>query len=214
MFKRVIIRSDRLLSQSCQRNRYSITIISAFSSIVQRTVHQCPCSLGFGPMLAMNVRQQLSDLLTSCETSYHALCSTTQLLTIDHSTRISCMLCGGIFKGIFIHRCMNTSIRDRPQRKFIFNHCSTPVKENNQHWWSFNTRKNKIHMIFEEDFVCMCFVLSCCYFSSRDVYDNGTLFIRPFREYSKALHAGTFACRAENSAGSIQTTSIQLKPRE
>jgi hypothetical protein len=47
-----------------------------------------------------------------------------------------------------------------------------------------------------------------------DVYENGSLFIRPFREYSKAVHAGTFVCRAENAAGSIQTTPIQLRPRK
>lgn len=47
-----------------------------------------------------------------------------------------------------------------------------------------------------------------------DVYENGSLFIRPFRDYSKSIHAGTFVCRAENAAGSIQTTPIQLKPRE
>ena len=51
-------------------------------------------------------------------------------------------------------------------------------------------------------------------FISSDVYDNGSLFIRPFRDYSKSLHAGTFICHAENAAGSIQTTPIQLKPRE
>ena len=54
-----------------------------------------------------------------------------------------------------------------------------------------------------------------CYFlSSRNVYENGSLFIRPFRDYSKSIHAGTFVCRAENAAGSIQTTPIQLKPRK
>ncbi|CAF3928053.1 unnamed protein product [Rotaria magnacalcarata] len=47
-----------------------------------------------------------------------------------------------------------------------------------------------------------------------DVYENGSLFIRPFRDYSKAIHAGKYICRAENAAGSIQTTAVQLKPRE
>ncbi len=51
-------------------------------------------------------------------------------------------------------------------------------------------------------------------FSSSDLYENGSLFIRPFRDYSKFLHAGTFICQAENAAGSVQTTPIQLKPRE
>ncbi|UJR35713.1 hypothetical protein I4U23_028463 [Adineta vaga] len=45
------------------------------------------------------------------------------------------------------------------------------------------------------------------------VYQNGSLYIRPFREYQKSIHAGIFVCRAENAAGSIQTTPIQLKPQ-
>lgn len=51
-------------------------------------------------------------------------------------------------------------------------------------------------------------------FRFSDVYENGSLFIRPFRNYFKSIHAGTFLCQAENAAGSIQTTPIQLKPRE
>ncbi len=47
-----------------------------------------------------------------------------------------------------------------------------------------------------------------------DVYENGSLFIRPFRDYSKSIHAGTFICQAKNAAGSILTTPIQLKPRK
>ncbi|CAF3429449.1 unnamed protein product [Rotaria socialis] len=46
-----------------------------------------------------------------------------------------------------------------------------------------------------------------------DVYENGSLFIRPFRDYSKAIHAGKYICRAENAAGSIQTIAVQLKPQ-
>ncbi|CAF4516635.1 unnamed protein product [Rotaria sp. Silwood1] len=46
-----------------------------------------------------------------------------------------------------------------------------------------------------------------------DVYENGSLFIRPFRDYSKSIHAGKYICRAENPAGSIQTTPVQLKPQ-
>ncbi|CAF2759126.1 unnamed protein product [Rotaria sp. Silwood2] len=46
-----------------------------------------------------------------------------------------------------------------------------------------------------------------------DVFENGTLFIRPFRDYSKSIHAGKYICRAENPSGSIQTTPIQLKPQ-
>jgi hypothetical protein len=47
-----------------------------------------------------------------------------------------------------------------------------------------------------------------------DVYENGSLFIRPFREYFKTIHAGSYICQAENPAGSIQTIPIQLKPRK
>ncbi|CAF4899085.1 unnamed protein product [Rotaria magnacalcarata] len=47
-----------------------------------------------------------------------------------------------------------------------------------------------------------------------DVYDNGSLFIRPFREYFKPIHAGSFICRAENAVGSIQTLPVQIKPRK
>ena len=50
--------------------------------------------------------------------------------------------------------------------------------------------------------------------SSSDVFANGSLFIRPFKDYSKAIHAGAFVCRATNAAGSIQTLPIQLKPRK
>ncbi|CAF4420651.1 unnamed protein product [Rotaria sp. Silwood2] len=46
-----------------------------------------------------------------------------------------------------------------------------------------------------------------------NLYDNGSLFIRPFREYFKTIHAGTFICRAENPAGNIQTIPIQVKPQ-
>ncbi|CAF0823910.1 unnamed protein product [Rotaria sp. Silwood1] len=46
-----------------------------------------------------------------------------------------------------------------------------------------------------------------------NLYDNGSLFIRPFREYFKTIHAGIFICRAENPAGSIQTIPIQVKPQ-
>ncbi|CAF3590109.1 unnamed protein product [Rotaria sordida] len=46
-----------------------------------------------------------------------------------------------------------------------------------------------------------------------NLYDNGSLFIRPFKEYFKTIHAGTFICRAENPAGSIQTLPIQVKPQ-
>ncbi|CAF3435968.1 unnamed protein product [Rotaria socialis] len=46
-----------------------------------------------------------------------------------------------------------------------------------------------------------------------DLYDNGSLFIRPFREYFKPIHAGSFICRAENAVGSIQTLPIQIKPQ-
>ncbi len=46
-----------------------------------------------------------------------------------------------------------------------------------------------------------------------DLYKNGSLFIRPFREYFKPIHAGSFICQAKNPAGSIQSLSIQLKPR-
>ncbi|CAF0794841.1 unnamed protein product [Rotaria sordida] len=46
-----------------------------------------------------------------------------------------------------------------------------------------------------------------------DVYENGSLFIRPFQDYSKSIHAGKYICRAENPAGSIQTIPIQLKPQ-
>jgi hypothetical protein len=49
--------------------------------------------------------------------------------------------------------------------------------------------------------------------SFSDLYKNGSLFIRPFREYSKSIHAGSFICKAENPAGSIQSIPIQLKPR-
>jgi hypothetical protein len=52
------------------------------------------------------------------------------------------------------------------------------------------------------------------FLSFSDLYKNGSLFIRPFRDYSKFIHAGTFICQAENAAGSVQTTPIQLKPRE
>ena len=48
-------------------------------------------------------------------------------------------------------------------------------------------------------------------FSDQD--KNGSLFIRPFREYFKFIHAGSFICKAENPAGSIQSIPIQLKPR-
>ena len=49
---------------------------------------------------------------------------------------------------------------------------------------------------------------------SSDVYPNGSLFIRPFGEYFKSIHSGSYACRAENAAGSVQTLPIQLKPRK
>lgn len=51
-------------------------------------------------------------------------------------------------------------------------------------------------------------------FSYSHTYDNGSLFIRPFREYFKPIHAGLFVCQAENAAGSIQTLPIQVKPRK
>ncbi|CAF1446454.1 unnamed protein product [Adineta steineri] len=46
-----------------------------------------------------------------------------------------------------------------------------------------------------------------------DLYENGSLFIRPFREYFKTIHSTSYICRAENSAGSIQTIPIQVKPQ-
>jgi hypothetical protein len=49
---------------------------------------------------------------------------------------------------------------------------------------------------------------------SSDVYLNGSLFIRPFLDYLKSLHSGSYACRAENAAGIVQTLPIQLKPRK
>lgn len=49
---------------------------------------------------------------------------------------------------------------------------------------------------------------------SSDVYHNGSLFIRPFLDYLKSLHSGSYACRAENAAGIVQTLPIQLKPRK
>ncbi|CAF0912627.1 unnamed protein product, partial [Adineta ricciae] len=48
---------------------------------------------------------------------------------------------------------------------------------------------------------------------SVDVYENGSLFIRPFREYIKAIHATSYVCQAENAVGSIRSLSIQVKPQ-
>jgi hypothetical protein len=48
---------------------------------------------------------------------------------------------------------------------------------------------------------------------SSDLYENGSLFIRSFREYFKPIHAGSYICQAKNPAGSIQSIPIQLKPR-
>ena len=49
--------------------------------------------------------------------------------------------------------------------------------------------------------------------SSSDLFHNGSLFIRPFQDYMKSIHAGLFLCQATNAAGSIQSLPIQLKPR-
>ena len=153
-------------------------------------------------MVAMIGRQHLSNLLSLCETSYLVffLSSPVQLLIIDHSTGISCRLLGGKLKEIFMCIYMYVFIRDRAQRKFVFNHYIRHLS-------------NRLINVDEHLTLQRQTLLLFLYIFSH-VYQNGSLYIRPFRIYQKSLHAGTFVCRAENAAGSIQTTPIQLKPRE
>lgn len=48
---------------------------------------------------------------------------------------------------------------------------------------------------------------------SSEIFSNGTLFIRPFQDYFKPIHAGIYLCHAKNPAGIIQSFPVQIKPR-
>lgn len=50
-------------------------------------------------------------------------------------------------------------------------------------------------------------------FFSSEIFSNGTLFIRPFQDYFKPIHAGIYLCHAKNPAGIIQSFPVQIKPR-
>ncbi|CAF0886980.1 unnamed protein product, partial [Didymodactylos carnosus] len=45
------------------------------------------------------------------------------------------------------------------------------------------------------------------------LFKNGSLFIKPFKNYVRTIHSGCFKCVAENVAGSIHTNRINLKPQ-
>lgn len=132
-------------------------------------------------------------------------CSSSQLLAIDHSTGISCGLRSSASSKAYLytHTHIHRFAIERDGNSFliIIRHLSNRPITTDDHLAKLPTSS---------------FVRSLDSFllASSDTYDNGSLFIRPFREYSKAIHAGTYVCRAENAAGSVQTTPVQLKPRK
>lgn len=135
-----------------------------------------------------------------------SISSSLQLLAIDHSASISCELLGGKLQSIFIH--LFAIERNGNSFLIIIRHLSNKLINIDERLTKKKRKNFALSLIGDWTWWSFSFV----FFS--DVYENGSLFIRPFQNYFKSIHAGTYLCQAENAAGSIQTTPIQLKPRE